>query len=156
MGKYDLWNKNTKKWADKYKAEIIKKYPKYGCVHTFKLTAISAINKVSKGQVFECFAVAPENDNKDGKIVVLIDGFGYGYCVPGNNIDKFLKEYAKKVVDARYKLILKYNNVGQYKDTVIPTNSGDEITFVFNAKDAVIDPTHPTFTFGLGVKDPSS
>lgn len=152
MGKYDLWNKNTKKWADKYGAEIIKKYPKYGCVHTFRLSAKSSVDGNRKEQVFECFVVAPQNDNKDGRVVVLIDDFGYGYCVLGNNINKFLKEYAKKVVDARHKLILKYNNVSQYKDPIAPTNSGDEITFIIHDENADIDPNIPTFTYDLGNK----
>lgn len=126
MGKYDLWNKNTKRWADKYGVKIIKKYPKYGCVHKFELTAKGSQDQ----QTFKCFSAAPSTGNEDGNVIVLVDNFGYGYCVPGDDVDGFLKEYSQKVVDARWHLILKYNNVSQYKSPAKSSDNSEKITFV--------------------------
>ena len=109
MGKYDLWNENTKRWADKYGAKIIKKYPHKGCLHKFELTVLGSFS--GKFEVFECFTINPENDNKDGNLVVLFDGFDDPYCCNGNDINKFLKEYENKVIGPRHKLILKYDKL---------------------------------------------
>ena len=151
MGKYDLWNKNTKKWADKYGAKIIKKYPKYGCVHEFYMEVSSSSGFPTES--FRCFAAAPSTGNKDGDVVVLIDRGGCGFCVLGNNINKFLKEYSKKVLAAKSKLLLKYHSVSQYKDPPIPKDTKDDIIFVLKKDTDESIEGAIEFTFDLGDKD---
>ncbi len=117
MGKYDLWNKNTKKLADKYNADIIKKHPKYGCIHHFYIESKVCCPKSFTKQLFKCYAVNPANDNKDGEIAVLIGArerdpdydSGHGYYLPGKDINKFLKEYSKKILNNKNELMSKYS-----------------------------------------------